>query len=680
MDVTPKGDAYQLRALIVEDTLDDAELEVGHLETEGFEVSWRLVQDAESMAAALREQEWDVVLSDHAMPHFDAHSALITLHDSPCEAPLIVVADGIREEDDAVKMMHEGAIDVVSKDRLSRLGVAVRRSIDEHRVRAEQRRLHERLANSERLLAESQRIGHIGSWEWEIGSGAIALSAEVYRLVGAEPGGPGLTAKTLLACLKPAVRERVQRAFGAALNERAPHHERSPCVLDVDIEIEARSGEERTLHAIGEVSRYVNGRPVRMAGTIHDITARRLTELGVRTDAAVFVAALTDSMAEGLFAINNDAEVTYVNRAAEQLLGWDSGQLLGRPLRDVARHESEDGSQPNAEDSPILRALTSGEQIEVEDDAFRKQGGELLPVSYSVSPLTEDQSTGVVVVFHDITRRVLERRREKEALEELAWVGRVRDALDQERFTLYAQPVVEISTRTAVQHELLLRMVDTDGSIIEPGSFLPAAEKYGLIAEIDRWVIDQAAHWVAHGHPVQFNLSAASLDAPSLPTFIREVFSDAGANPRDAVCELTETALLADPDKAMPCLDQLASYGFGIALDDFGTGYGSLQHLKEMPVSTLKIDIEFVRDLTSNPNSGYVVDAVVGLAEGFGLDTVAEGVEDEETLSMLRRMRVGYAQGHLLARPAPVAEVFGQVEKAARPAVAHPTVTVMERS
>jgi len=130
----------------------------------------------------------------------------------------------------------------------------------------------------------------------------------------------------------------------------------------------------------------------------------------------------------------------------------------------------------------------------------------------------------------------------------------------------------------------------------------------------------------------------------------------------------------------MPCLDQLASYGFGIALDDFGTGYGSLQHLKEMPVSTLKIDIEFVRDLTSNPNSGYVVDAVVGLAEGFGLDTVAEGVEDEETLSMLRRMRVGYAQGHLLARPAPVAEVFGQVEKAARPAVAHPTVTVMERS
>jgi PAS domain S-box-containing protein len=664
MDVTPESGAYRLRALIVEDTLGDAEVEVGHLEAEGFEVSWEFVQDAESMVAALREQEWDVVLSDHAMPFFDAHRALIALHGSRCDAPLIVVADGIRDEQGAVKMTHEGAFDVVSKDRLSRLGVAVRRGIGEHRVRAEQRRLHERLANSERLLAESQRIGHTGSWEWEIASGAITLSAEVYRLVGADPGGSGLTAKTLLACLKPAVRARVQLAFGAALNERAPHPERSPYVLDVDIEIDAGSGEERTLHAIGEVSRDVNGRPVRMVGTIHDITAQRLTELGVRTDAAVFVAALTNSMAEGLFAINNDREITYVNRAAEQLLGWESGDLIGSPLSELTHHRGQDGSPPTIEDSPILRALTSGEQIEVDDDVFRKRSGEPLPVTYSVSPLTEDQLTGVVVVFHDISRRLLEGRRVDEALEELAWVGRVRDALDEDRFTLYAQPVVEINTRTVVQHELLLRMIDPDGNIIAPKKFLPAAEKYGLIAEIDRWVIEQAAHWVAQGHPVQFNLSAASLCAPALPTFVREAFRDAGANPSDAVCELTETGLLTDPEKARPCLDRLASYGFGIALDDFGTGYGGLQNLKEMPVSMLKIDIEFVRDLTTNPQSGYVIDAVVGLAEGFGLDIVAEGVEDENTLSQLQMMGVGYAQGHLLARPAPAAKVFRQVAKA----------------
>jgi PAS domain S-box-containing protein len=665
MDVTPETEAYQLRALIVEDTLDDAELEVGHLETEGFEVTWKLVQDAESMAASLREQEWDVVLSDHAMPHFDAHSALITLHDSPCDAPLIVVADGSREEDDAVKMTHEGAIDVVSKDRLSRLGVAVRRSIDEHRVRTEQRRLHARLANSERLLAESQRIGHIGSWEWEIASGALTWSLEVYNLVGAEPGGPGPTVNTLLAGLKPDVRERVQLAIDAALTEPTPDPERSRDVLSVDIEIEVGSGEERTLHATGELSCDAHGRPVRMVGTIRDITAQRLTELGVRTDAAVFVAALTNSMAEGLFAINNDREITYMNRAAEQMLGWDSGELLGSPLSELTHHRGEAGSQPTIEGSPIVRALTSGEQIEVDDDAFRKRSGEPLPVSYSVSPLTEDELTGVVVVFHDISRRLLEGRRVDEALEELAWVGRVRDALDEERFTLYAQPVVEINTRTAVQHELLLRMIDPDGNIIGPRKFLPAAEKYGLIAEIDRWVIEQAAHWVARGHPVQFNLSAASLCAPALPTFVREAFRDAGANPSDAVCELTETGLLTDPEKARPCLDRLASYGFGIALDDFGTGYGGLQNLKEMPVSMLKIDIEFVRDLTTNPQSGYVIDAVVGLAEGFGLDIVAEGVEDENTLSQLQMMGVGFAQGYLLARPAPAAEVFGQVAKAA---------------
>jgi EAL domain-containing protein (putative c-di-GMP-specific phosphodiesterase class I) len=178
-------------------------------------------------------------------------------------------------------------------------------------------------------------------------------------------------------------------------------------------------------------------------------------------------------------------------------------------------------------------------------------------------------------------------------------------------------------------------MIDRDGATIAPGSFLPAAEKFGLIEEIDRWVTVEAVKLAARGGTVQFNISGRSLGSRSLIGDLVRTLDETGADPALLVCEITETALANDEAVAEAFVRDLAELGCEIALDDFGMGYGGLGYLKRLPVATLKIDMDFVGDLQENPENQHVVKAIVNLAQGFGRKTIAEGVEVEATLALL---------------------------------------------
>jgi EAL domain-containing protein (putative c-di-GMP-specific phosphodiesterase class I) len=193
-----------------------------------------------------------------------------------------------------------------------------------------------------------------------------------------------------------------------------------------------------------------------------------------------------------------------------------------------------------------------------------------------------------------------------------------------------------------------------------PGSFLPVAEELGLITEIDRRVISRAAEIAAAGGPVELNLSTRSIADESLIGHIEHALAAAGVDPRLLVFEITETAVLEDEAAARRFLERLHRLGCGIALDDFGTGYGTFTYLKQLPIDTVKIDIEFVRDLSESAASAKVVNAVLNVARDFGLKTIAEGVEDEATFELLRRLGVDYAQGFHLGRPAPIAVAAGE--------------------
>jgi EAL domain-containing protein (putative c-di-GMP-specific phosphodiesterase class I) len=245
------------------------------------------------------------------------------------------------------------------------------------------------------------------------------------------------------------------------------------------------------------------------------------------------------------------------------------------------------------------------------------------------------------------------------SVRELLGRERVPQALAEKRFVLHAQPIVDLRTGEVVQRELLLRMQVQDDAgvtaeLIAPGVFLPVAEEYGLITEIDRWVIDRSTEIAAAGEAVQINVSARSVSDPHLVDYIRAAILRTGADPESIVFEITETSLLSNEAAARAFVERLHLLGCKIALDDFGTGYGSFSHLKQLPVDFLKIDIQFVRDLRTSAASRSVVQAIVSLAAGFGLKTVGEGVEDRETLDLLGDLGVDYGQGLHIGRPAPL--------------------------
>jgi EAL domain-containing protein (putative c-di-GMP-specific phosphodiesterase class I) len=237
------------------------------------------------------------------------------------------------------------------------------------------------------------------------------------------------------------------------------------------------------------------------------------------------------------------------------------------------------------------------------------------------------------------------------------WLGRLRRALAREDFVLHFQPIVSLSDGRVAHHEALVRLADqSDGRLIAPAAFLPAAERYGLIREIDRMVLDKVAALLgdageSYDGAIAANLSALSVTDPGMLAHIERGLERHGADPARLVIEITETASISDMQRAKEFCAGVQALGCEVALDDFGAGFGSLHYLKHLPFRYLKIDGDFIRGLPDSTNDQLVVKALVGLVAGMGGRTIAEFVGDQPTLALLRDFGVDYAQGFEVGRP-----------------------------
>jgi diguanylate cyclase (GGDEF)-like protein len=235
--------------------------------------------------------------------------------------------------------------------------------------------------------------------------------------------------------------------------------------------------------------------------------------------------------------------------------------------------------------------------------------------------------------------------------QKLTWADRIREAIDGERIVVYAQPIFDLRKECVAREELLVRMLDDNDDVIPPSSFLPTAERLGLITEIDRLVLSKAIELAGRSQPIAVNVSGASLSDPRLIADVRAAIAD-GLNPAWLDFEITETAAISNMDHARAFAEAVTGMGCGLGLDDFGTGFSSFSYLKELPVQHLKIDIEFIRELPSSPTDQRLVQALVQFAKAFGQETVAEGIENSETLALVRAFDVDYAQGFHIGEPA----------------------------
>ncbi len=246
------------------------------------------------------------------------------------------------------------------------------------------------------------------------------------------------------------------------------------------------------------------------------------------------------------------------------------------------------------------------------------------------------------------------------ALEALEVENGIRRALTQGEFTLYYQPLIDMTTGSVFGLEALIRWNHPELGLLRPDRFIPAAEQSGLIVSIDRWVLKeacmQAAEWHRQGHKLVMavNLSGRQFGDPNLTDHVREALETAGLRPQFLELEITEHSAMENVEKAITTLQAVKALGVRIAIDDFGTGYSCLSYLKHFPIDTLKLDGSFVRDLAS-PEDAQIALGVIALAHSLKLKVIAEGVETISQLNFLREHACDRLQGYLFSRPMPPA-------------------------
>ena len=257
--------------------------------------------------------------------------------------------------------------------------------------------------------------------------------------------------------------------------------------------------------------------------------------------------------------------------------------------------------------------------------------------------------------------------------EEIRWVGRIQQALRDDRFRLYAQLIEPMQTCNSHQHyEILLRLQDEAGKIVAPGEFLPAAERFYLMSSLDLWVINQAFHELAKMHrgpckrhcKISVNLSGQSLSEPvALASYIENKLEEYDLDAHDICFEITESAAIANLEEAAAFIDQIRELGCKFALDDFGTGLSSFSYLKNLKVDYLKIDGSFVSDIARDSVSESMVAAINQVGHAMQLETVAEYVENDEIRQKLVRIGVDYGQGYGIGKPMPFCKIQAELAR-----------------
>jgi diguanylate cyclase (GGDEF)-like protein len=284
-------------------------------------------------------------------------------------------------------------------------------------------------------------------------------------------------------------------------------------------------------------------------------------------------------------------------------------------------------------------------------------------------------------VAKDLGRNRIHIYQEGDAAErhkEMQWVAKINAATEEDRLKLFYQPIIPIGETEPdyVQYELLIRMQDEHGNLVAPGEFIPAAERYNLMPGLDRWVVHQALSKLVcqptdtARYTLAVNLSGTSLNDPRFLDFLIAELST-HEPPDGSICfEITETAAINNLDHVVSFMDTVKRLGCQFSLDDFGSGVSSLTYLKHLPVDYLKIDGQFVKNITTDEVNGAMVEAIHKMAGALGIQTIAERVETRDVLDKLANIGVDYAQGFYIAVPRSVEELERQDHRWKMPAIA----------
>ena len=683
------------RILIVDDDAGGRRLTRATLKKAGFEVSE--AEDGLQALNAMRAALPDIVLMDVSMPVMDGFTACAELRNLPGGARIpVVMMTGLDDVQSIERAFEAGATDFITKP--------INWPILAHRVRYMLRASTaiNRLNESQRRLSNAQRIGEMGDWVWDVQRNRIVPSDQAWRIFGHTAAEPPLDRESYLRMMHPDDTERVRKAFERSVENGD--------AFAIEHRVVQASGATRHLHQQVEViERDASGRALQLAGAVHDITRRKDTEEQIRRLAyfdtltglpnrLLFTEqlhkALADAKREGQQVAIMFVDLDHFKRvndtlghgAGDELLRVVSARLAHsvRPLdvigRDASQREGNSIARLGGDEFIIMLSELHG-ATDAAAVARRLVAALTEPVVIQCTELYISASVGIAMYPYDGVDidtllmnadtamyrakeagrggfQFYDRSMNARALERLVMEAMLRRALERNEFVLHYQPRISLETGCIVGAEALIRWQHPERGLVSPREFITLAEETSLVIPIGDWalaeVCRQSAAWQAQGVtpvPVAVNLASTHLRERNLPDLVTRVLQNNNLAPRLLEIEVTESILMADPELSVETARRLKEIGVHLSIDDFGTGYSSLSYLKKLPISALKIDQSFVRDLATDPDDAAIISAIIAMAHSLKLKVVAEGVETEAQRAFLKEHGCDEFQGYLISRP-----------------------------
>ena len=687
---TPPGgeNAHRARILVVDDEKLNRTIISHELTEHGF-----LVEVAENGPSALERiahKEYDLIILDIVMEGMDGFEVLARIREEHTPGALpVIMATSSDSSENIARALEGQANDYVTKPLQMPVALArIHTQLDRKFANDAVRRSEERLA-----LAISG--SNDGIWDWDLVNETLYLSERWCEIIGVRSADQNVAPDFWLDRIHVEDRQDVMRNLRASLDGIA-HHFAS------EHRVRHENGTYRWVLVRGMTARSRDGEPIRIAGSMTDITGHkavdRLTGLPNRAPLAERVdrtlsrirhdpehlAALLAINIDGLGLINEgygekfgDTVLKAVaNRLTNTLrptdvvasLGGDEFSVFLDRIEEPAnalevgrRIQNVIGETINSEERSIT--LTSGVGIVVSDDRH-KTGNDMISEALTALSRAKKMGKGGIATFDEQMLTASTRRLDMEQ--------GLRAAIDDGHISLAYQPILDLATGAIIGFEALARWDDPHRGMVSPGDFIPVAEESGLIGPLTEQVLRQAsstaADWYANfakGRDffISVNLSARNFETRDLVSYAQNLLTEYRIPPSMLKVEVTESQMMKDIDGARRMLEEFREVGISIALDDFGTGHSSLEYLARLPLDTLKIDRSFIDKSDEMEEKRKILHAIVALGKSLDMMIVGEGVETAGEHGVVCDLGCDAVQGFLYAKPMPAADLTGVLEK-----------------